>query len=666
MALTQRDAMTDDRILSNRLRDAMPIFTALAMALLTLIAFATLYFGRDVFMPLALAILLSFVLAPVVRLVQRLHVPRGLAVMGVVLLAFLVLFGLGTILAGQVAQLAGDLPRYQSTMREKIRSIRGTPGEAGTLERAADILQDLGRELERPGRETRPVTPSGRLATNAPEERPIPVEVREPDVGPLRTLGHLIAPLMHPLATTGMIVIFVVFILIQREDLRNRMIRLAGTHDLQKTTAAIDDAAQRLSRLFLTQVALNAGFGLVIGLGLWIIGVPSPVLWGILSAVLRFVPYIGAIISAAFPLALAAAVDPGWSMLLWTALLFLVVEPIVGHVIEPLVYGHSTGLSPVAVVLSATIWTFLWGPIGLVLATPLTVCLVVLGRHTERLQFIDVMLGDRPALSPPQIFYQRMLAGDPTEAVEQADEFLKERALSTYYDEVALEGLRLAHDDVARGILDAERQAVIREAVRELVDELASEDDATPVVGVTLDAEAAAAVEASGDDRPVVDIHLGPADLAPEWRSDVPVLCIPGRSPLDESAALMLGQLLSKHGIRARVLGHDALQTENLFRLDSAGVAMICLSYMDAISTVHIRYAVRRVRRKAPDARVLVGIWRDRDPETLKNLRRQTHADIFVTSLRDALAAVVDAARGVDVQPSEPASESPPLLRNRA
>jgi predicted PurR-regulated permease PerM len=232
------------------------------------------------------------------------------------------------------------------------------------------------------------------------EARPIPVEVRQPPPTALENIGTLISPLLRPLTTTGITAIFVIFILLQREDLRNRFIKLAGGHDLQKTTVALDDAATRLSRLFLIQLAVNTVFGVVIGAGLWIIGIPSPVLWGILAAILRFVPYIGAVIAAVFPLALAAAVNPGWSMLLAAAVLFLVVEPVVGHVIEPLVYGHSTGLSPVAVVASATFWTALWGPIGLVLATPLTVCLVVLGRHVERFEFLDVMFGDRPALSP--------------------------------------------------------------------------------------------------------------------------------------------------------------------------------------------------------------------------------------------------------------------------
>ena len=230
---------------------------------------------------------------------------------------------------------------------------------------------------------------------------------------------------------------------------------------------------------------------------------------GILAAVLRFVPYIGAAIAAAFPLALAVAVDPTWSMLLWTLALFVVVEPIVGHVIEPMVYGHSTGLSPVAVVASATFWTALWGPIGLVLATPLTVCLVVLGRHVESLEFLDVMFGDRPALSPPEIFYQRMLAGDPTEASEKAEEFLKERSLSSYYDEVALKGLQLAQADAERGTLDPERLTKIRDAVSEFANNISEQDDRPlPKVNPTTDVEATSAVETVAEDAPYENLPI--------------------------------------------------------------------------------------------------------------------------------------------------------------
>jgi predicted PurR-regulated permease PerM len=453
------------------LEDVTSLLGAVAVTVLAVIIVSVLYLGREIFVPVALAILLSFVLAAPVSQLQRLRVPRGIAVVGVVLFAFVVIFALGSLIASQLNRLAGELPQYQSTIQGKIQSVRGVAGGSSTLERAEGMLQDLSKELNKPKngaspKAANPVAAGGRSVT------PVTVEVLQPDPGTLESLRSLIAPLVSPLATTGIIVIFVIFILIQREDLRNRLIRLAGSHDLQRTTAALDDAAGRLSRLFLNQLLINTGFGVLIGVGLWIIGIPSAVLWGILAAVLRFVPYIGSIIAAAFPLVLAVAVDPSWTMLAWTAVLFFVIEPAIGQVVEPMVYGRSTGLSPVAVVVSATFWTALWGPIGLVLATPLTVCLVVLGRHVERLAFLDVMFGDRPALSPPEIFYQRMLAGDPTEAAEKAEEFLKERSLSSYYDEVALPGLRLAQADLDREVLDVARLVKIRDAVSEFAADL--------------------------------------------------------------------------------------------------------------------------------------------------------------------------------------------------
>jgi hypothetical protein len=384
----------------------------------------------------------------------------------------------------------------------------------------------------------------------------------------------------------------------------------------------------------------------VIGLGLWFIGIPSAILWGILAAALRFVPYIGAAIAAAFPLALAVAVDPGWSMLLWTLALFLVVEPVVGHVIEPMVYGRSTGLSPVAVVASATFWTALWGPIGLVLATPLTVCLVVLGRHVERLEFLDVMFGDRPALSPPEMFYQRMLAGDPTEAAEKAEEFLKERSLASYYEEVALKGLQLAQADAERGALDRERLTKIRDAVSELAGDLADQDDRAPTKGrSTTDAEASSVVESVAENPARENLPvLRKESLPPEWQGEHPVLCVAGRNLIDEAAAIMLAQLSTAHGLAARVEGAEALSTTNVFRLDTTGVAIVCLVYLDASGPAHMRYSVRRLRRKLPKATIILGCWvKEIDPAALELLREGAKADLVATSLGEAVKLCIEA-----------------------
>jgi len=627
--------------------ELMALLSTVATAILAVIIIAMLYFGREIFVPIALAILLSFVLAPAVLILQRIHVPRGLAVVSVALLAFALIFAMGSLLAAQVTQLAGDLPRYQSTISEKIQSFRDTRAGRGTLERASDMLKDLSKEIDKPkdsasARGPSSIANSGTSGSQAP----VPVEVRQPDPGALENLRTLISPLVHPLATTGIIIIFVIFILLQREDLRNRLIRLVGSYDLQRTTAALDDAAGRLSRLFLTQLVLNSAFGVVIGIGLWFIGTPSAILWGILATVLRFVPYIGAVIAAAFPLALAVAVDPGWSMLLWTLALFLIVEPVVGHVIEPMVYGHSTGLSPVAVVAAATFWTALWGPIGLVLATPLTICLVVLGRHVERLEFLDVMFGDRPALSPPEIFYQRMLAGDPAEAAEKAEQFLKERSLASYYDEVALKGLQLAQIDAERGALDPERLTKIRDAVREFAGDLADQDERPPTkVDLTTDAEASSAVEsvaenAADENLPIISKE----DLPSDWLGEHPVLCLAGRSLIDEAAAIMLAQLSTAHGLAARVEGAESLSSTNVFRLETTGVVTVCLIYLDSSGPAHMRYSVRRLRRKLPKAIIILGCWvKDVDPNGLEVLRDNAKADLVAASLGETVKLCIEA-----------------------
>ena len=639
--------MSDDPVTAQRLKNGLPVFVALASLLLVLAVMAALYFGRDILVPVTLAILLSFVLVPAVRLLGHIRMPRVPAVLLVVVVVFGALFGIGSLIVREGGQLVSDLPRYSLVMQDKIKSLRGATADTGTLSRIVDVFQDLSATLS-------PPPPPDLKGDPGSTGHPLTVEIRAARAGLVENLQTFAGPILHPLATTGLILIFTIFILLQREDLRNRMIRLAGgSGDLRRTTAAIDDAARRLSRFFLAQLALNVAFGVVIGVGLWWIGVPSPTLFGVLAAILRFVPYIGAAISALLPLVLAASVDPGWSMVIATAALFLVVEPIAGHVIEPLLYGHSTGLSPIAVILSATIWTFLWGPIGLVLATPLTVCLVVLGRHVDRLWYLDVLLGDRPALDPPEIFYQRMLANDPAEAIDQGRQFLKERALVTYYDEVVLAGLRLAQDDLSRGTLDRARQGEVGAAIRTVVARLGT----TPVArnpgkgkARTGNSEAAAAVAAAGPDRKVAAVVLKPADLAPAWRGAVPVLCVSSRGPFDEAATLMLSQTLDRHGLRSEVIAMSAIRGGARPK-DAAGLAMICFSYLEPVSLSQIRFTVRQARAAVPGVRVLVGFWGERDPATLDRLRRATSADVLVTTLNDAIENAVAAARAPAVEP---------------
>ena len=306
--------------------------------------------------------------------------------------------------------------------------------------RMADFVGRLGLPDQPHTVGSAPATPAPGIPSTNPIAAPSSTApaATAPSTSPFALAERYLSPVLSPLATMGIVFVVAIFALLQQEDLRDRLIRLFGATDLHRTTVAMDDAARRLGKYFLTQLAINVAFGLVIGVGLHLVGVPNPVLWGMLSALLRFVPYIGSFISAGLPLAMAAAVDPGWSMAVWTAALYVVVELTVSQVVEPLLYGHSTGLSPFAVVVSAIFWSWLWGPIGLILSMPLTLCLVVLGRYVDRLKFLDVLLGDRPALTPIESFYQRILAGDADEAQDHAELLLKDRSLSSYYDEVAL------------------------------------------------------------------------------------------------------------------------------------------------------------------------------------------------------------------------------------
>jgi predicted PurR-regulated permease PerM len=537
--------------------------------------------------------------------------------------------------------------RYQYTLQEKIDTVRGGFSGAGTLERASEVLQDLKKEINKP-KEDQTNLPIGQPTVSS---KPLPVEVIQPDPGALQTLAALIAPLIHPLTTTGIVVIFVIFILLQQHDLRNRLVRLAGAGDLQRTTAALDDAGERLSRLFLTQLALNAAFGVVIGIGLWIIGVPSAPLWGMLAMVLRFVPYIGGVISAIFPLVLAASVGVGWTMVLWTAALFLIVEPIVGQVVEPLVFGHRTGLSPVSVVVSAAFWTWLWGPIGLILATPLTICIVVLGRHVERLKFLEVMFGNQPALTPAELIYQRMLARDPVEATEQAESFLRENPLIAYYDEILFDGLRLAQADAVRGFLDDERMRHVRDAVAEIVDDLKAHEDKVEVV-------LRDGAEQLGDSPLAhlqqVEATQDPKSLPEGWQAEKPVLCIPGLSLLDEATAMVVAQLVERHGIGARAEQADALSMSRMFSWDIEGVALVCLCYVENPTSAQVRYAARRIRRRLPNINIVVALFGD--PKEVDSQELPSNTEFVEHSLR----ATVD--RIVAIASSTSDKQGPPKL----
>lgn len=599
---------------------------------------ASLYFGRDVLIPISLAILLSFVLAPLVNLFRRV-LPRVAAVLLAVILALSAVLGLGGLIGMQVASLAPNVPQYAEVVEHKVETIRSF---------AADHLSAVMNRLDQPNGAAGPATATARPAGGG--RAPLPVQVVQPSPTPLEMIERVLDPLASPASTAAIVFIFAIFILLQREDLRDRMIRLFGSGDLHRTTLAMDDAGSRLSRYFLAQAGLNLVFGCVIGLGLWLIGLPSPVLWGVLSAMLRFVPYVGPVLAAGLPLLLAAAVSPGWALVAWTAGLFAIVEAVTGQVVEPLLYGHSTGLSPFAVVVAATFWTWLWGPIGLILSTPMTLCLVVMGRHVKRLEFLDVMLGDRPALTPVESFYQRVLAGDPDEAQEQAEILLKEQSLSSYYDDVALKGLQLAANDLHRGVLSDAQIERVKEAITQLSRDL----DTHPDVDKTpKPSDADGVLAPSSADKPASLPPLVPgqappeSDLAPPWQMPTAIVCLAGRGPLDEAASTLLAQLLRKHGLGAQVVSYEAASRGRINTLDVTDVAMVCVSYLDISgSPSHLRYLLERMHRRLPGKPILVGLWPSKDPTlTTESVRRLIGADYYTTSLHEALQACLTEAR---------------------
>ena len=495
-----------------------------------------------------------------------------------------------------------------------------SPGD-GVFRRATETLQGLGKELSNAQGQGKPDT-----APSASATKPLPVQIEEPEPGPLQLVQSILGPLLQPLAAGGLVVVFVILILLEREDLRDRLLRLAGRHDLHRTTEAMNDAAQRISRYLLSQLIVNISCGLPIGIGLSVLGIPNAALWGIMVVLLRFIPYLGIVIAAAFPLALAIAVAPDWTLFVWTALLFIGIELVVSNIVEPLVYGGTTGLSSVALIAAATFWTWLWGPIGLLLSTPMTVCLVVLGRHVPRLRFLDILLGNEPVLTPTETFYQRLLANDPEEATEQAEEFAKDRSLGEFYDEVAMPALARAQADSDRGVLSSERRTTFKNTIETMLENFSHDEDA----GSALERTA-----------------------FPQQQRRRRVVCVAGRNELDEAAAMLLTNLLhvEKHIEIGPPLSAGALSGDAGYLALFTDASIVCLSLISTSSPARARYLVRRIRRRAPLARILVGFWGPDTPSSTPSVEETTRAisaQAVAFSLPDAVAAIDTMLTGVE------------------
>ena len=423
---------------------------------------ALLYFARGVLVPVTLAVILSLLIAPLVRALRRLGLGQTLSVLVTVTLLGCSFAAVAGIIGSQMIHMAESLPQYERTIELKLEALNDmTVGRFNALTRQAGRFTNR-RAAAAPGA----LEPStAQTLGPAPLSGPIPVELHEAPLNPLQMIETVLGSIWVPIETTGIVLIVLVFVLLEHDALRDRFIRIAGGTDIRRTTLAINDAGERLSRFFVSQFAVNLGLGFTIWVGLSIIGLPHPLLWAALAAVLRFVPYVGVWIAALCAVLLAAAVDPGWSLALATAGLFAAVELVAAQLVEPQLYGHTTGLSPLSVVIAAIFWSWLWGPIGLIVSTPLTLCLLVAGRHIKTLSLLDLILGDTQALTLPERFYQRALSADSDEIIAGARDYLKRNSFAAYCDLVLLPALHLARIDLLAGAISTEQQLKVRDAM---------------------------------------------------------------------------------------------------------------------------------------------------------------------------------------------------------
>jgi len=569
---------------------------------------AILYLGRDVLLPFAIALLLTFALAPIVSFLRRRSVPKILAVIITVGISFACITAFAFLVASQVSNLAQNIPTYQTNIVEKVRSLRELGAGGGLIDHVTRVIERVGVEL-RLGTQ-----PAG-VGENAP--KPLPVEIVSQE-SPLDLLRNIVVPLISPFATAGLVLVVVIFMLLEREALRDRFIRLAGYGDLHTTTEALQDAGTRVGRYLLMQLVINTIYAVPIAAGLWMLGIPNALLWGLLTLVLRFVPYIGPAIGMLLPLLVTLAVTPGWAPLLWTAALFLAMELISNNVLEPWLYGSRTGLSPLAIIVAAIFWAWLWGPLGLVLSTPLTVCLVVLGRHVRQFEFLNVLLGNEPVLEPHARVYQRLLAGDPDEAADYAEEYLQDGYLADFYDKVGIPALILGEQDRQRGVMTEEKLSLFAAAALSLVDDLEE----------VADDEEDDSDEAENDERSIAD------DL-PDGEGHS-VLCMGGRGAIDDAAAVMLAQVMEVQGATVARALHSALGLTQLRRLELDAVDTVVLAYLNKASAAQARHAVRRLKRLKRKLRVGVFMPTVR-PDVALPSAEALNADFVVSAIADAV-----------------------------
>lgn len=604
-----------------------------------IIAFATvlalLYFGRDVLIPFTVALMLSLLIDPLVRRLRHIGLGRIPSVLMAVLISSLVVTAAAGVLGTQILRMAASLPQYEKTIQQKLRNV-----DAMTLGRLNALTSEASRLIESHPMSTRDSVSSegGELSAVT---APIPVEVHQPRSTPLQLIARVLASVWVPIESTGIVLVVLVFVLLEHEALRDRFIRVAGGTNIRLTTFALNDAGERLSRFFVSQFAVNLGVGATIALGLAILGVPQAILWGALTTLLRFVPYVGVWLAALLATTLALAVVPGWSLAVSTLGLFIVVELLAGQAVEPNLYGHTTGLSPLSVVVAAIFWSALWGPIGLVLSTPLTLCLLVLGRHIRALRFLELLLGDAQVLTLPQKFYQRALSGDADEILADARAFLKHNSFAAYCDLVVMPGLHLGFLDLELGAISRDQQLKLRNLLVDVVSTLSGEPRRLRLRRISvLDGQ---------DPGRILRQHR--EQLTGRWQGPVAVppgsilLCLGLGSSADSIAAELLVRALRGRALDARHVAIEDLNTES--RPPGADPAAIAIAYVvsafPSAERQHSDDIIAQVRQQLPSAR-LVSVFLPGMSIEPEHTPHVSHADYAVSSLVAAVELCPDTA----------------------
>jgi len=555
------------------------ILTLASIAVVT----GALYLAKGVLVPLTLAVLLSFLLSPVCDRLERWRFGRIPAVLVTALLAFTMLGVVAWMAVVQMNNLAPRMPEYQDNIQAKLHSTNDYVG--GLLSKITRTTENQAPNL----------APSNQAeAPQSREEHPYSVRVITTPPSPLQVITGMFGTLLDVLGSTGIVIVLVVFFLVRREDLRDRFIRLVGKGDVTVTTQAIEDAATRVSRYLSMQLVLNVTFGVAVALGLYLIGVPSAILWGILGATLRFIPYIGAWIAAAVPIGLSLAISTGWAAPMLTVGLFAALELFIGNVMEPWLYGKNTGVSPVAVLVAAVFWTWLWGAVGLLLATPLTVCLMVIGKYVPQLSFLDILLGNEEVFEPKKRVYQRLLAGDQEEATELIEGYLEQMPLGKVYDTVLIPALAMAETHWQRGEINEDRHKLIFQSLKETVEELGERQQ---------DLRAKETVKATKEP------DTGSGSLVSTNASSLRILCLPARDEADEIAGRMLAQLLAMKGCVVEAVSVTALASEMVDLVEQRQADVVCISAMPPTAAAHARYLCKRLQGRFPDAHLIVGLW---------------------------------------------------------